>query len=38
MRTSKDGTAHMEIRQHNTVSVEMEDLPKAERVALEKEL
>jgi hypothetical protein len=38
MMTSKDGTARMEIRQHNTFGVAMEDLPKAERVGLKKEL
>jgi hypothetical protein len=38
MTTSKDGTACTEIGLHNTISVVMEDLPKAERVALEKEL
>jgi hypothetical protein len=38
MTTSKDGTAHTEIRQHNTINVAMEDLPKVERAALEKEL
>jgi hypothetical protein len=32
------GPAHTEIRQHNTISVVMEDLPEAERAALEKEL
>jgi hypothetical protein len=36
--TSKDGTARTEIRQHNTIGVAMEDLPEAERAALEKEL
>jgi hypothetical protein len=38
MITSKDGPPHMKIRQHNTISLAMEDLPMAERVALEKEL
>jgi hypothetical protein len=32
------GPAHTEIRHHNTISVAMEDLPEAERAALEKEL
>jgi hypothetical protein len=36
--TSKDGTAHTEIRQHNTIGVVMEDLPEAERLTLKKEL
>jgi hypothetical protein len=36
--TSKDGTAHTEIRQHNTIGVVMEDLPEAERSTLKKEL
>jgi hypothetical protein len=38
MMTSKDGTAHMEIGQHNTISMALGDLPEAERMALEKEL
>jgi hypothetical protein len=38
MTTSKDGPAHTETRQHNTIGVAMEDLPNAERAALEKEL
>jgi G:T/U-mismatch repair DNA glycosylase len=38
MTTFKDGTAHTEIGQHNTIDVAMEDLPKAERAALKKEL
>jgi hypothetical protein len=38
MMTSKDGTASSEIGQHNTISVVMEDLPKAERAALKMEL
>jgi hypothetical protein len=38
MTTSKDGPARMEIGQHNTISVVMEDLPEAERATLEKEL
>jgi uncharacterized alkaline shock family protein YloU len=38
MTTSKDGTTHIEIKQHNTISMAMEDLPEAERAALEKEL
>jgi hypothetical protein len=38
MMTLKDGTTRMEIGQHNTIDVVMEDLPEAERVALEKEL
>jgi hypothetical protein len=38
MMTSKDGLAHMEIGQQNTIGVVMEDLPEAERTALEKEL
>jgi hypothetical protein len=38
MMTSKDGPARTEIRQHNMISVAMEDLPEAERAALEKEL
>jgi hypothetical protein len=38
MTTLKDGTTRMEIGQHNTIDVVMEDLPEVERVALEKEL
>jgi hypothetical protein len=38
MMTSKDGPARTEIGQNNTISVVMEDLPKAERTTLEKEL
>jgi hypothetical protein len=38
MMTSKDGPAHTEIGHHNKISVVMEDLPKAERAALDKEL
>jgi hypothetical protein len=38
MTTSKDGTAHTEIGQHNTISGAMEDLPEAKRTSLEKEL
>jgi hypothetical protein len=38
MMTLKDGTARTKIGQHNMISVAMEDLPKAERAALEKEL
>jgi hypothetical protein len=38
MTTSKDGPARMEIGQHNTINVAMEDLPEAERATLEKEL
>jgi hypothetical protein len=38
MMTSKDGPAHTEIDQHNTISMAMEDLPEAESVALKKEL
>jgi hypothetical protein len=38
MMTSKDGLARTKIEQHNTISVVMEDLPEAERAALEKEL
>jgi hypothetical protein len=30
MTTSKDGPARMEIGQHNTIGVAMEDLPEAE--------
>jgi hypothetical protein len=33
MMTSKDGTARTEIGQHNTISVVMADLPKAEKAA-----
>jgi hypothetical protein len=36
--TSKDGPDHTGIRQHNMISVAMEDLPEAERAALEKVL
>jgi hypothetical protein len=38
MMTSKDGPAHTEIGHRNMISVAMEDLPKAERAALDKEL
>jgi hypothetical protein len=38
MTTSKDGTAYTEIGQHNVISVVMEDLLEAKRVALQKEL
>jgi hypothetical protein len=38
MMTSKAGPARTEIGQNNTISVVMEDLPKAERTTLEKEL
>jgi hypothetical protein len=38
MMTSKDGLARTKIEQHNMISVVMEDLPEAERAALEKEL
>jgi hypothetical protein len=38
MTTSKDGPARTEIGQHNTIDMAMEDLPEAERAALEKEL
>jgi hypothetical protein len=38
MMTSKDGPTHTEIGHHNKISVAMEDLPKAERAALDKEL
>jgi hypothetical protein len=30
MMTSKDGTARIEIKQHNAISMAMEDLPEAE--------
>jgi hypothetical protein len=38
MTSSKNGIAHTEIEQHNTISVVMEDLPEVERAALKKEL
>jgi hypothetical protein len=38
MTASKDGPARTEIKQHSTIGVAMEDLPKAERAALKKEL
>jgi hypothetical protein len=38
MMASKDGTARIEIGQHNTINVAMEDLPEAERATLEMEL
>jgi hypothetical protein len=38
MTTSKVGSARTEIRQHNTISMVMEDLPEAKRAALEKVL
>jgi hypothetical protein len=38
MMTSKDGTTRTEIGHHSTINVLMEDLPKVERAALEKEL
>jgi hypothetical protein len=38
MTIMKDGGAQTEVGPHNTVGVAMEDLPKAEKIALEKEL
>jgi hypothetical protein len=38
MTNPKDGGAWTEVGSHNTIGVAMEDLPKAERIALEKEL
>jgi hypothetical protein len=38
MANPKDGGAQTEVGPHNTIGVAMEDLPKAERIALEKEL
>jgi hypothetical protein len=38
MTTSKDGTAPTEIGQHNMIGVVMEDVPKAKRATLKKEL
>jgi hypothetical protein len=38
MTKLKDGGAQMEVGPHSTIGVAMEDLPKAERIALEKEL
>jgi hypothetical protein len=38
MTTSKDGPARTEIRQHITIDVAMEDLLKAEKATLQKEL
>jgi hypothetical protein len=34
----KDGGARTEVEPHNTIAVAMEVLPKAEKIALEKEL
>jgi hypothetical protein len=38
MMNLKDGGAQTEVGPHNTIGVAMEDLPEAERIALEKEL
>jgi hypothetical protein len=38
MMNPKESGARTEVRPHNTISVAMEDLPEAERRALEKEL
>jgi hypothetical protein len=38
MTNPKDSAAQTEVGPHNTIGVEMEDLPKVERKALEKEL
>jgi hypothetical protein len=38
MTNSKDGGAWMEVGPHNMIGVVMKDLPKVERIALEKEL
>jgi hypothetical protein len=38
MMNPKDGGARTEVGPHNTIRVAMEDLPEAERIALEKEL
>jgi hypothetical protein len=38
MMNPKDGGPQMEVEPHNTIRVAMEDLPEAERIALEKEL
>jgi hypothetical protein len=38
MMNPKDSAAQTEVGPHNTIGVAMEDLPEAERRALEKEL
>jgi hypothetical protein len=38
MMNPKDGGAWTKVGPHNTIMVVMEDLPEAERIALEKEL
>jgi hypothetical protein len=38
MMNPKDGGAQTEVGPHNTIAMAMEDLPKAEKSALEKEL
>jgi hypothetical protein len=38
MTNPKDGGARIEVGPHNTITVAMEDLPEAEKIALEKEL
>jgi hypothetical protein len=38
MTNPKDGGARTEVGPHNTITVAMEDLPKSEKIALEKEL
>jgi hypothetical protein len=38
MTNPKDGGARTEVGPHNTIALAMEDLPEAEKIALEKEL
>jgi hypothetical protein len=38
MMSPKDSAARTEVGPHNTIGISMEDLPEAERRALEKEL
>jgi putative heme iron utilization protein len=38
MMNPKDGGAQIEVGPHNTITVAMEDLPEAEKIALKKEL
>jgi hypothetical protein len=38
MTNPKDGGARTEVGPHNTIALAMEDLPEAEKIALENEL
>jgi hypothetical protein len=38
MMNPKDGSAWTEVGPHNTITVAMEDLPEAEKIALKKEI